>query len=74
MAPENWNENGKIWEDDQTSLEDNEIAQLTRADGSDLTGRLHSPIPTQMVSNGEYMPAPQTEKRRGHSPIVEHSL
>jgi uncharacterized protein len=64
MTIGNWNENGKTWDEDQTLLEDSELAQLTRADGSDLNGRMHSPIPTQMVSNGEYMPAPQTEKQK----------
>jgi len=64
MTIGNWNENGKTWDEDQTLLDDSELAQLTRADGSDLNGRMHSPIPTQMVSNGEYMPAPQTEKQK----------
>ena len=27
-------------------------------------GPFHSPVPTRMVGNGEYMPAPQTEKQK----------
>jgi hypothetical protein len=42
-------------------LSERQFAQCARADETDV---LHSPIPTQMVSNGEYMPFPQTEKQR----------
>ncbi len=42
-------------------LSENQLAQCARADEADT---LHSPIPTQMVSNGEYMPFPQTEKQK----------
>ena len=38
-----------------------QLAQVTPADVAD---RLHSPVPTQMVSNGEYMPYPQTHKQK----------
>jgi hypothetical protein len=39
-------------------------AQLERLAPADLADRVHSPIPTQMVSNGEYMPIGQTDKQR----------
>jgi uncharacterized protein len=50
-------------------LSDEQLAKLSRADEVD---ELHSPIPTQMVSNGEHMPVPQTdEQRRVESRIKE---
>ena len=42
-------------------LSDEQLAKCTRADEAD---DLHSPIPTQMVSNGEHMPVPQTEQQK----------
>ena len=39
-------------------------AQLGRVAPADHFDRVHSPIPTQMVSNGEYMPIVQTDKQR----------
>jgi uncharacterized protein len=39
-------------------------AQLDRLFPADHADRGHSPIPTQMVSNGEYMPIVQTDKQR----------
>ena len=47
-------------EDDSWFSED-QLSELTPADQGD-TRRM--PIPTQMVSNGEYMPHPQTEKQK----------
>jgi predicted TIM-barrel fold metal-dependent hydrolase len=41
-------------------LSDEQLSKLSRADEAD---DLHSPIPTQMVSNGEHMPIPQTEQQ-----------
>jgi predicted TIM-barrel fold metal-dependent hydrolase len=38
-----------------------QLAQLAPADAADA---LRSPVPTQMVSNGEYMPYPQTDKQK----------
>src|SRR4051812_3369197 len=38
-----------------------QLAGLERADEAD---DLRSPIPTQMVSNGEYLPNPQTDKQK----------
>jgi uncharacterized protein len=42
-------------------LSDEQLTKLTRADEANL---FHSPIPTQMVSNGEHMPIPQTEDQK----------
>ena len=42
-------------------LSDEQLAKLTRADEANL---FHSPIPTQMVSNGEHMPIPQTADQK----------
>src|SRR6476620_794124 len=39
-------------------------AQLDHLAPADHFDRVHSPIPTQMVSNGEYMPIVQTDKQR----------
>src|SRR5262245_44726611 len=41
-------------------LSDKEISQVEPAEGTGLG----SPVPTQIVSNGEYNPLPQTEKQR----------
>ena len=38
--------------------------QLDRVERADVVDDLRSPIPTQMVSNGEYMPNPQTETQK----------
>src|SRR2546430_10417095 len=38
-------------------LSERQLAGLTRADQADELG---SPVPTQVVSNGEYFPLPQT--------------
>lgn len=46
--------------------------QLARCARADETERLKLPIPTQMISNGEYMPCPQTEnQKRVEARIVE---
>jgi uncharacterized protein len=42
-------------------LSDEQLAQCTLADETDAYGL---PIPTQIVSNGEYMPPPQTKKQK----------
>ena len=39
-------------------------AQLERLAPADHADPVHSPIPTQMVSNGEYMPIGQTDKQK----------
>src|SRR5947209_3908151 len=42
-------------------LSDEQLAQCTPADETDAYGM---PIPTQIVSNGEYMPPPQTKRQK----------
>ena len=42
-------------------LSDEQLALLTRADEVE---DLHLPIPTQMISNGEHMPVPQTREQK----------
>src|SRR3989442_3572606 len=50
-------------------LSDEQLAKCARADEADV---FPSPVPTQMVSNGEYMPVPQTEQqKRGEARIQE---
>ena len=61
MSKEKWNEAGRVWEDDHTWLDDEQQAECARAHESAM---FQSPIPTQMISNGEYMPAPQTAKQK----------
>src|SRR2546422_5257586 len=60
MAARKWNEKGRVWEADHGLLDDEQIAKCVRADESAL---FPSPIPTRMISNGEYMPALQTDKQ-----------
>src|SRR6266542_3138106 len=57
----NWDENGCGWGDDHGLLDAEQVAQCERAD---IAEPLRSPIPTRMISNGEYMPVPQTEQQR----------
>jgi hypothetical protein len=61
MSKERWNEVGRIWEDDHAWLDDEQRAKCAR---SHEAGSFQSPIPTQMISNGEYMPAPQSRKQK----------
>ena len=42
-------------------LSDEQLSKLARADDVD---DLHSPVPTRMISNGEYMPVPQTDEQK----------
>jgi hypothetical protein len=56
-----WDEEGKVWEPDHGLLDEEQIARCARADEAEP---FRSPVPTRMVSNGEYMPAPQTEKQK----------
>src|SRR5712692_8472003 len=61
MPVDKWNEEGRAWEEDHGWLDAKQVAKCARADEGEL---FHSPVPTRMVSNGEYMPAPQTEKQK----------
>ena len=61
MSIDKWDEAGKVWEDDHGLLDEGQIAKCARADGAEP---LRSPIPTRMISNGEYMPVPQTDKQK----------
>lgn len=56
-----WNEVGRIWQDDHGLLDDDQIRRCARADAA---GPLRTPIPTRMISNGEYMPIPQTAQQK----------
>src|SRR5215831_19010111 len=56
-----WNEAGRIWEDDHAWLDDRQRSECERAYESAI---FPSPVPTRMISNGEYMPAPQTQKQK----------
>src|SRR2546430_17645966 len=47
--------------EDDSWFSKEQLEKLTPADHAD---REPLPIPTQMVSNGEYMPYPQTEKQK----------
>jgi uncharacterized protein len=61
MAADRWNETGRVWHSDHGLLDDEQIAQCVRADEADL---FPSPVPTRMISNGEYMPAAQTVRQK----------
>jgi uncharacterized protein len=61
MSKETWSEVGRIWEDDHAWLDNEQKAQCTRAHEA---GTFESPVPTQMISNGEYMPVPQSKKQK----------
>src|SRR6185503_15731594 len=63
-----WNEIGRIWEEDHGMLDEEQVAQCERADSNEP---LRGPIPTRMISNGEYMPVPQTEQQRRVEARVE---
>lgn len=49
------------YREDDTWFSDAQMSVLSPADHADL---LNAPIPTQMVSNGEYMPIGQTRKQK----------
>jgi predicted TIM-barrel fold metal-dependent hydrolase len=61
MPKQKWNEKGRVWEPDHGLLDPEQVARCARADEAEL---FPSPVPTTMVSNGEYMPVPQTEKQQ----------
>jgi hypothetical protein len=61
MSAVKWNETGRAWEEDHGLLDDEQVELCERADVGETLG---SPVPTRMISNGEYMPAPQTAKQK----------
>ncbi len=61
MAVEKWNETGKVWDEDHGLLDEQQIAQCARANEAEP---FRAPVPTRIVSNGEYMPVPQTKKQK----------
>lgn len=61
MSIEEWDETGKLWDDDHGLLDPDQIGQCSPADAGEP---FRSPVPTQIVSNGEYLPEPQTGPQR----------
>jgi uncharacterized protein len=61
MSAEKWNELGRVWEEDHGLLD---AEQVTKCERADVAEPFRSPVPTRMISNGEYMPAPQTDKQK----------
>jgi hypothetical protein len=55
-----WDETTGLSIPDDSLLSDEQLARCERAD----LGAPRTPIPTQMVSNGEYMPLPQSEQQK----------
>src|SRR5688572_20967918 len=49
------------YREDDSWFSEAQLAQVAPADAAET---FPSPVPTQMVSNGEYMPCPQTEKQK----------
>ena len=68
MPSEKWDETGKTWDDDHGLLDVEQIEKCARADTAEP---LRSPIPTRMISNGEYMPVPQTAQQQRVEARVE---
>src|SRR5437764_5828046 len=61
MPVERWDESGRVWEEDHGLLDPEQVARCARVD---VAEQPRSPGPTRMVSNGEYMPVPQTDDQR----------
>jgi uncharacterized protein len=61
MATNKWNESGRTWLEDHGLLDDSQVEQCARADAA---GLFRTPIPTRMISNGEYMPIAQTTQQK----------
>src|SRR5258708_9245612 len=68
MPVKQWNESGRVWEEDHGLLDAEQVARCERAD---VAEPLRSPVPTRMISNGEYMPAPQTDEQKRVEARVE---
>ncbi|MBM3727488.1 MAG: hypothetical protein FJW40_18955 [Acidobacteria bacterium] len=60
MPVPRWNEAGREWDEEHGLLDPGQVAECIRADVGDTFG---SPVPTRMVSNGEYMPERQTPQQ-----------
>ncbi len=60
MTVQRWDETGKEWEDDHGLLEPEQVAKCAPADTCEP---LRSPVPLQIVSNGEYMPEPPSRRQ-----------
>ena len=58
---EKWDETKRVWQADHGLLDDEQVAQCERAD---VAEPLRGPIPTRMISNGEYMPIAQTREQK----------
>jgi uncharacterized protein len=58
--PNQWKETGGTWEADHTLLSEEQLAKCGRA----YEVEEPSPIPTQLISNGEYMPIPQSQAQK----------
>src|SRR5438552_9920931 len=56
-----WNEDGRVWEEDHGLLDAKQVSQCERGV---VAESVRSPIPKRIISNGEYMPVPQTEQQR----------
>src|SRR5262249_55624800 len=61
MSRAKWNESGRVWEEDHGLLDAEQVSKCKRAD---VAEPLRSPVPTRMISIGEYMPAPQTDQQK----------
>jgi uncharacterized protein len=61
MSVDQWNEAGRVWEEDHGLLDAEQVSKCERAD---VAEPLRSPVPTRMISNGEYMPVPQTDQQK----------
>ncbi len=58
-----WKETGGEWLPDHTLLGDEQLAKCARAYDPEAED-FPSPVPTRVVSNGEYMPPPQSERQK----------
>ena len=61
MSADKWNEEGRICKDDHDGWTKVQLAMCAKAEEAETLG---SPVPTRMVSNGEYMPVPQTGQQK----------
>jgi len=63
MADLKWKETGGDWEQDHTMMSEEELAKCARAYDVE-EDEFRSPIPTRNVSNGEYLPKPQSKQQK----------